>query len=140
MDQTAKILLVDQDKTFRDALCDTLSGAGYTIQVAEGPEQAASIIDADPPDLLVVVQEVISVKAGTLADRAAERKLPVIVLNGSRDAKTDSHPLMISANAVLSRPFRRRQILDTVHRVLSARGTTHPLTARALTTSQKKGG
>ena len=54
-DGKAAILIVDDDRDVRDALCDTLSDAGYTVTAADSGGSALSYIGANAMPALILV-------------------------------------------------------------------------------------
>jgi CheY-like chemotaxis protein len=51
----AAILVVDDDRDVRDALCDTLTDAGYTVTTADNGVSALSYIGANPAPALILL-------------------------------------------------------------------------------------
>jgi two-component system response regulator FlrC len=54
-DNQAPILVVDDDRDVRDAICDTLSDAGYAVTTADDGVSALSYIGANPAPSLILL-------------------------------------------------------------------------------------
>jgi two-component system nitrogen regulation response regulator NtrX len=50
---TQLILIVDDEKRFRQLYADTLSEAGYTVETAASAEKALDIVRKKKPDMVV---------------------------------------------------------------------------------------
>jgi len=118
------ILVVEDDELLRECLCEALIDEGYLVARAAEGRAALAEYSAHRPDL-VVLDLMMPVMDGW-AFRAAQRELdpagavPVIVLSAVPDAAGQVGPL--GAAAVLQKPFDLSGFLDTVSRVISARG------------------
>src|SRR5687767_4192054 len=62
--QTALVLVIDPEPAIQRALRDKLLGLGYTARLADDYYSAASIIEATPPDVLIVSDQVASTGKG----------------------------------------------------------------------------
>jgi DNA-binding response OmpR family regulator len=50
----AKILVIDDDPDFRDAVTDILTSGGYGVILATGPEDGKAMILSERPDLVLL--------------------------------------------------------------------------------------
>jgi DNA-binding response OmpR family regulator/predicted Ser/Thr protein kinase len=53
MTDSNNILLINRDEDFRESICQTLRGSGYTVHTAVGMHDALSIIMEHPVDLII---------------------------------------------------------------------------------------
>jgi nitrogen-specific signal transduction histidine kinase/CheY-like chemotaxis protein len=118
-----RLLLVEDDETFRGLLADVLRQAGYDVLVAADPGEALALA-ATPGaiDLLISDLAMPIMKGSDLARRLiAERPaLRVMLMSGysERDEAVDVTSQL--DGAFLAKPFRIAELLDTARRLLDS--------------------
>ena len=85
IDGIAPILVVDDDRDVRDALCDTLSDAGYSVTTADSAGNALSYIGANPmPSLILLDWNMPSMNAAqfmaALEQTPSSAQVPVVLI------------------------------------------------------------
>jgi CheY-like chemotaxis protein len=122
------ILLVDDDELFRTAVCRLLRAAGYAVEEASDGKEALKFIAAEVPDILI--SDILMPNTdGIELIGAVKRAHPgVRILGISGRVHLGSVDLlnlatMVGADATLSKPFAREQLLEKVA-TLAARNTT----------------
>jgi two-component system response regulator FlrC len=128
MDETPRILVIEDDPILRDLMADWLTAAGYRVEVAADGGAGLAAAKAHPPALVVtdinmpgiggaaVIAEITRAHPGTpiiavSAHFRAERGFTV------EDAKS------LGATRTLAKPFCRKDMVGTVTDLLgSARG------------------
>ena len=84
------ILVVDDDRAVRDALRRALSLGGYDVAVAEGGQEALTLVAADGPEALVLDIGMPGIDGLEVCRRlrAAGNRVPILMLT-ARDAVSD---------------------------------------------------
>jgi len=82
----ARILVVDDEEDIRGFLCSLLEDNDYAVDTAEDGNQAWRLINAQPPDL-ILLDLMMPEQTGTglyrmLHDHKEVRDIPVIVISG----------------------------------------------------------
>jgi chemosensory pili system protein ChpA (sensor histidine kinase/response regulator) len=82
----ARILFVDDDESFLEALCDLLTSRGHTVIPCSEPLKAAEIADQAPPQIAVLDFDMPHLNGLELLQELRRRKnlarLPAIFLSG----------------------------------------------------------
>ena len=114
-----RVLLVEDDPSFRGVIEVALSHAGFAVSAAENGEVALSFARSNPPDIVVLDSHlpVLDGLGFVRAYRAATDKLPPLVaITGRHDPALFAS--LIGAAAYLRKPFSPDELVATVHRVL----------------------
>ena len=121
-----KILVVDDDPDVRMATRDFLSSKGYEVAVAEGGREALRLIDASPPDvvLLDVAMPDMDGMATLKRIAATHPAIPVIMVTANADIEITSKVLQLGAADYVPKPFDLDYLDQAISIQLSAgRGT-----------------
>ena len=101
----AKLLIVDDDKDGRDALCQFLVGKGHEVECVSNGREALAAILAGLPDLIILdifMPEMDGVGLlEVLRSYLRLQALPVIVLTGLPDSPLVDHARYLKVNAIL---------------------------------------
>jgi CheY-like chemotaxis protein len=118
-----RILLVDDDESFRPMLHETLERFGYEVVVAVNGREALDRYREQPADL-VLTDVIMPDKEGLETIREIRRQWPdarIIAMSGGGRTGPDNY-LKIARNMgaaeVLSKPFSNRDLLNAIERVL----------------------
>jgi DNA-binding NtrC family response regulator len=118
-----KILVIEDEDSFRNVLVKMLTKAGYEVRQAGDGNQALTVCEEFKPDLVLTdiimpdkegletIQELMEVSPG----------IRIIAMSGGGRFGPDSYlPLAekLGAKATLQKPFMREDLLDTVKSVL----------------------
>jgi len=118
-----KILVIEDEDSFRNVLVKMLTKAGYEVRQAGDGNQALTVCEEFKPDLVLTdiimpdkegletIQELMDVSPG----------IRIIAMSGGGRFGPDSYlPLAekLGAKATLQKPFMREDLLDTVKSVL----------------------
>ena len=121
-----RLLVVDDSLSVRKHLSRLLRGAGYDVTVASDGQAALEELLVAPFDLVLTDLEMPRVHGFDLIDRIrAEphlRSLPVVVLSSRAGRKHRARAEALGANAFLSKPVDRRDLLRTLARCLDHSG------------------
>lgn len=119
-EETARILVVEDEAPVRDLLEEVLSRAGYETVPAPDAGRALDVLDQDDIDLVLLDLHMPGPADGEdllflLRDRGDE--VPIIIVSGYVDDDTASnHPDCV--HAVIKKPIQIEGFLNTVKRVL----------------------
>jgi CheY-like chemotaxis protein len=118
-EEKAHILVVDDDPTFGEALCQVLRCSGYGATLATNFPPALAILDSQQPvDLLlidIVMPESVNGIALSRMARLRRRGLKVIYLTGYDLPGIDHEPL----GPILRKPVDNQVLIQEIHRALS---------------------
>jgi DNA-binding response OmpR family regulator len=121
----AKILIVEDHPTMREAMRLVLEHEGFEISEAADGASALESIHAEPPDL-VFLDLNIPGSSGTdvlkqlKADPATADVRVIIVTATGEEGR--SHVMSLGADEYFTKPFSPRALLQTVERVLASPG------------------
>ena len=121
-----KILVVDDDPEVRTATRDFLSSKGYEVVVAEGGREALRLLDASPPDVVLLDVAMPDMDGMETLKRivAAHPTMPVIMVTANADIEITSKVLQLGAADYVPKPFDLDYLDQAISIQLSAgRGT-----------------
>ncbi|MCA9570296.1 MAG: response regulator, partial [Myxococcales bacterium] len=117
------VLLVDDLPDMRTVLAGMLADVGHRVLQASGGEEALEIATETPPDLLISDWMMPGMSGlELLTTWRAEPDLasvPVVVLTARGDDGSRVDGLLHGADAFVSKPFERRELLAVVHNLLA---------------------
>jgi len=119
------VLLIEDDQSLRDLLCETLEGAGYTVLVADGGGKALQIGDEYPGAIQLIVTDVIM--PGLTGRQAAEKikssrsEVEILFISGYTNEAIAKHGVLEAGAEYLSKPFAPDDLLRKVRDVLDGR-------------------
>ena len=119
---SAKILVVDDDASLKQAAVDTLAGLGYTIETASDGVEALEKVRADPPDLMIL--DVMMPKMNGLEvcrivkSFAAESFIPIILVTVKSDIESKVTGLKVGADDYLTKPYNPMELRARVASML----------------------
>jgi DNA-binding response OmpR family regulator len=118
MDQTKRILVVDDDPDILDALQLLLEFAGYEVKTTEKGEYAENLRDTNGglPDL-IILDVLLSGKDGRLIcqklkSQEETKLIPIIMISAHPGAKQSVSA--VGADDFVAKPFDADELLDTV--------------------------
>ena len=119
----ALVLVVDDDEATRDVLRELLEVEGYRVDTARnGVEALARVMGAGRPDLAIVDLMMPEMDGWTLVSRLRQEpstaRLPIIIVSAFGEPALMRAP---AADAHLSKPLSREQLLEAVRGALSGR-------------------
>jgi CheY-like chemotaxis protein len=119
----ARILIVEDHPTMRDAMRMVLEGEGFAIEEAVDGLSALAMIRSDPPDLVFLDMNIPGSSGGDVlstlkADPATAGVRVIIVTADGREGR--ERALNLGADEYFTKPFSPAAMLRTVERVLSA--------------------
>jgi len=120
MNDTATILVVDDDREMVNLLCDVLSEAGYTARSANSAAEALARVREDCPDLVISDVRMSGMSGHELQNELRELvpDLPVVIITAFGSIESAVESMKLGAADYITKPFRNDQFLVLVARVL----------------------
>lgn len=115
-----RILLVEDDDSFRRALTEVLAARGYTVSAASNAPAALELLQSESVDLVVSDLRMPQMKGEELLARVrtAFPHLPVIAITAFGSVESALELTRAGAADYLTKPFRTQALLEAVERVL----------------------
>jgi two-component system cell cycle response regulator len=116
-----RVLIVDDERFFRDLFQEMLTARGHQVRVAASGEEALRMLAGDRFDLLVtdVVMPGMDGIALVREARAREPELPAVAVTGRDDVKLAVQAMKAGCADFLSKPVDRAELVDVVERTLA---------------------
>ena len=119
----AKILIVEDHPTMREAMRLVLEGEGFEIDEASDGEAALDRVRADPPDLVFLDMNIPGSSGAEVlmqikADPATDGVKVIIVTADGEEGR--ERAIGMGADEYFTKPFSTITLLQTVERVLSS--------------------
>ncbi|ODS64375.1 MAG: nitrogen regulation protein NR(I) [Arenimonas sp. SCN 70-307] len=136
--RSARLWVVDDDRTVRIVLAQALRDAGYAVGAFEGAREAlAALDDGETPDLVFTDVRMPGVDGLAFLDALKQRRpqLPVVVMSAYTDVASTAGAFRGGAHEFLSKPFDLDEAVALVERALPA-----PADAAARDEPAKAGG
>ena len=113
-----EILLVEDDIAIIEALQKFLQSENFKTYTANGQKQAEEILECKTPQLLLVDLSLNDGDGFGVCNAAKKRNIPVIFLTASGDELGVVRGLDMGADDYIAKPFRPRELLSRIKRVL----------------------
>jgi PleD family two-component response regulator len=119
-----RILIVDDDRASRVLMRAMLVELDrpFAISEAIGGLQALSMIEAAPPDLVlldILMPDLDGVSiCNTIKRKSETRDIKILIISARRDERMIRAGLLAGADDYITKPFTREQILAAVRRLL----------------------
>ncbi|MGH7037997.1 MAG: response regulator [Stellaceae bacterium] len=135
MNDTAHILIVDDQKEIGDVVQEYLSGEGYRVSTAHDGTQMRHALAQSPTDLIILDLMLPGEDGLTLARALREESnVGIIMLTGRGETVDRIIGLEMGADVYLPKPFHLRELLawvKTVLRRVQTRSGEKPASARS---------
>ncbi len=115
-----KILIVDDDREFRDHLREILNGEGYQIDTASSSREALERIELQEHDVIlldVMMPRMSGIQLLTEI-RKKRPKTKVVIITAFATVENAVDAIKKGASDYLSKPFKIPELLTTIRRVL----------------------
>ena len=121
--QTARVLIIDDDKQICTILSDLLKREEFETLVAYDGEGALKIVRSEALDLLLVDMMLPGMDGMEVLHQAKELdpELPVVFITAHADARGAVKAIKAGAHDYLSKPFDNHEVIRVVHRALAER-------------------
>ena len=124
MPGAARVLAVDDDPHVLEMVSEFLTLQGYEVVTAQNAGDAFMLLEAAPPDvvLLDVVMPGVDGMTALRRIRQVHPELPVIMLTGSIDIELARNTLKRSAFDYVAKPFDMDHLVRVVEAAVAHRG------------------
>lgn len=118
----AALLIVEDDDTIRDALCDLFSDR-HTCRAVETAERAVECLEAESYDVVLTDGLLPGMSGRRLLERIRRRwpDTPVIIISGSDDDAYAQSLTKLGVFEYLTKPFQLEEVEESVNRALERR-------------------
>ena len=119
-----RVLLVDDSLTFRHVMREALEGVGYEVAVASSGEEGLRLAAESRPSAMVIDGQLPGIDGMTVVRRvrldAALRRVPCLLLTGSRELRAELQALDAGADAFVHKDEELPVVLARLAAVLRA--------------------
>jgi two-component system response regulator RegX3 len=131
-DNSATVLLVEDEHSFVEALTVGLKREGFRVQVAQDGAEALDLFDAVRPDL-VLLDVMLPKISGIDVCRELRRRsqVPIIMVTAKGSEIDTVVGLEVGADDYVAKPYRLRELVARMRAVLRRRGTDSAARASA---------
>jgi two-component system NtrC family sensor kinase len=134
-ERSTTVLIIEDSRTFREALQSALESSGYTVVTASTGEDGLRAAVAARPAVIVVDGVLPGIDGATVIRRiradAALRSTPCILLTGSEDRSGELDALDAGADAYVRKEDNTHMILARVTAILRSTRSPYPVGATA---------
>lgn len=118
-----RVVLVDDDDAFREALTERLSLDGLVVTACASAEAALRVVDAEFEGVVVTDLRMPGLDGRQLARRlsAMDADLPVVMMTGHGDIAEAVEAMRQGAYDFLTKPFAPERLVETLRRALEKR-------------------
>src|SRR5499433_4242281 len=115
------IHVVDDDASFRAALCELLSACGYRVALYESAEQLLKTLPGGDHGCILLDVQMAGLSGPQLQDQLAELgcRLPIVFVSGHGDIPTTVRTIKAGAEDFLTKPVTKEKLLAAVERALA---------------------
>jgi PAS domain S-box-containing protein len=122
-ERVAKILVVDDEVEITELVTDILEVSGHTVRSSTRGSEALRILAAESFDMLLCDLGMREMSGWEVvkAVRARDEAIGVVLLTGWGATLSEERVTAHGIDAVLSKPFEMKKLLDTIARILEVR-------------------
>ena len=113
------VLVVEDDNSVREFLCEVLRGGGYETREAEGGRQAIRLFEADPVELVIMdlcMRDGEGIETMRVL-RNRRRDVKILVVSGAFGGTLLPLAAKLGADATLAKPLAPEVLLETVNKL-----------------------
>ncbi|MCA9728470.1 MAG: response regulator [Candidatus Eisenbacteria bacterium] len=122
LDDSPRLLVVEDDPDLRKILKAVLLREGYKVQEAGDGEEALRVIDASQPDLILLDVMMPKMDGRQVCQRlkanARTSQIPIIMLTAMSESDDRVRGLDLGANDYITKPYEQRELLMRVRNLL----------------------
>jgi signal transduction histidine kinase len=124
------LLVVDDERIVRAFMCEALSGRGYRVLEADGPDKALEIISRSPGEVRLLLTDVAmpGMQGQQLAVRAKalDPTLEVLFVSGYADRSMVNEGVLREGVSFLPKPFTPDILAGKVREILASKRNANP--------------
>lgn len=121
-ESTPRILVIEDESDIAALIAYQLTHAGFQVRTASNGREALRVLDADPPDLIVLDIMLPEISGTdllkTLRSRKETERTPVILLTALREEEDRVRGFELGADDYVSKPFSPKELVLRVRAVL----------------------
>lgn len=119
MNQAASVLVVEDDDTLREALCDTIEFGGYRAVAAGNGREALSRLESERVDMVISDVQMDELDGhGLLREvRSRQPEMPFVMITAHGSVRDAVSAMRDGATDYLLKPFEAQVLLDMVARM-----------------------
>jgi two-component system OmpR family response regulator len=114
------ILVVDDDRSIREALCEYLEQWGFSVRAAASGAEADAVIAGEPPDA-IVLDIMMPGEDGLALCKRLKGRFPVLMLSALGSSADRILGLELGADDYLPKPFDPRELVARLRAVMRRR-------------------
>ena len=122
-DKKRKILVVDDSRSMRMVLEESLARKGFDVSTAENGRIALEMLAAVRPDVIlsdVYMPEMTGLELCEILHESPEySQIPVVVMSTENDEDNMKHMMLFGAAAFIVKPFNIEQLMITLNNIFS---------------------
>jgi len=119
MDEPARILIVDDEKTIREVVGRYLNNEGFAVFEAADGYQALDLLEKEEPDLMILDLMLPGIDGLSLTRQIRQdRRIPIIMLTAKREPSDRIRGLDLGADDYIAKPFSPQEVVSRVRAVL----------------------
>ena len=128
MNNAARVLVVEDDSTLREALCDTIQYGGYQAVAACNGAEALKSLEVEPVDMIISDVQMDVMDGHTLLREVKSKRpeLPFVLVTAHGSIEKAVEAMREGATDYLIKPFEAEVLLEMVSRLESANGYEAP--------------
>ena len=136
----ARILVVDDENTYRLTLCETLRREGYEVQAVESGERAVEFFKREPFDLAIIDLQMEGMGGMEVVRVVSEAtpEMAVIVLTAQGSLETAVQALRYRVQDYLEKTIPPREIIQSVQKALASKGKVRRIVAERRSASYRQ--
>jgi two-component system response regulator RegX3 len=118
-----RVLVVDDEPSFREGLRVALTSEGFEVEVAEDGEQALSLHAEKPPDIVLLDVMLPRMSGIDVCRRIrADHDTPIIMVSAKREEIDTVVGLEVGADDYVAKPYRVRELVARMRTILRRSG------------------
>jgi two-component system phosphate regulon sensor histidine kinase PhoR len=123
MDETIKVLVVDDEKVVRDGCHRVLTGKGYQVLTTENGQQAMDTLAQETVDIILLDLKMPVMSGEEVLEKTSTQyaDIPVIIITGHGTIDTAVECMKKGAYDFITKPFQIDQFLLTINRAAEKR-------------------
>jgi len=115
-----KILVVEDDSYFREAICEFLKGKGYSVLQAPNGRIAKEVISVQNLDIVLSDIQMPMLSGTELLEWAMKNKpLPFIIMTGFSMLLETKSAFELGAKEFLAKPFKNEELIAAIERIIA---------------------
>ncbi|QKW55414.1 response regulator [Stenotrophomonas sp. NA06056] len=118
MNLSARIIVVDDDASVRDAIAECLELHGYRVRMAANAAALDTLLQVERPDLIVLDWMMPGEDGLSVCRRLQARAIPILMLSAMGSPADRVIGLEMGADDYLGKPFDPRELLARVRALL----------------------